>query len=78
MVEGMIYHGSAAEGKIVSAITWPKASLIVSITRGEDEFIPKGDTRLRAGDHILLICDENDAPDVYKTIEEYCQKMKEG
>lgn len=77
LVEGMIYHGSAAEGKNVSAVTWPKASLIVSITRGEDEFIPKGDTRLRAGDHILLICDENDAPDVYKTIEEYCQKMKE-
>lgn len=77
LVEGMIYHGSAAEGKMISNISWPKAALVVSVIRGESEFIPKGDTRLRAGDHILLVCDEADTPEVYKTIEEKCEQMNE-
>lgn len=75
LLDGLIYHGSAAEGKKVSEITWPKYSLIVSITRGGDEFIPKGDTRLRAGDKIVLVCHEVDAAEVYKTLEEQCQRM---
>ncbi len=47
LVEGMIYHGSAAEGKKVSAIAWPRTSLVVSLMRGEAEFVPRGDTVLR-------------------------------
>lgn len=74
---GLIYHGSAAEGKMVSDITWPKGSLIVSITRGEEEFIPKGDTRLKAGDKIVLVCHEEDGPEVHKTLEEECRRICE-
>ena len=40
-------------------VSLPKASLIVGIHRGEDFFIPRGDTKLRIGDTITLICDAN-------------------
>lgn len=78
LVNGMIYHGSFAEGKKVSDIVWPQRCLVVSLMRGETEFIPKGDSRFRAGDRILLLCDEEDAPGVHEIIEEKCQNMKEG
>ena len=58
LVEGMIYHGSPAEGKKVSAIAWPRTSWWVSLMRGEAEFVPRGDTVLRAGDKIVVLCDE--------------------
>ncbi len=41
----------------VSELALPKTSLIVAVYRGEDFFIPKGDTKLQKGDSITLICD---------------------
>ena len=75
LVEGMIYHGSAAEGKKVSAIAWPRTSLVVSLMRGEAEFVPRGDTVLRAGDKIVVLCDETSQGQLHKALQEYCETV---
>lgn len=76
LVEGMIYHGSAAEGKMVSAIAWPRTSLVVSLMRGDAEFVPRGDTMLLAGDKIVVLCDETSQSQLHRTLQEYCQTIE--
>lgn len=76
LLDGMIHHGSAAENKKVSEITWPDTCLLVSLMRGETEFVPKGETVLQAGDRIVLLCDENAASAVRQTLERQCERVR--
>ncbi|WP_460644199.1 TrkA C-terminal domain-containing protein [Lacrimispora brassicae] len=50
LVEGMVFHGSEAEGQKVSEIQWPRTCLLVSLMRGEAEFVPRGETKFAAGE----------------------------
>ena len=76
LVEGMIFHGSAAEGMKVSEIAWPKTCLVVSLMRGEAEFVPRGDTKLLAGDKIVVLCDETAEGQLHRTLQEFCETVK--
>lgn len=76
LVEGMIFHGSTAEGLKVSEITWPRTCLVVSLMRGETEFVPRGDTALLAGDKIVVLCDESAQSQLHGTLREYCETVK--
>ena len=73
LVDGVICHGAAAAGKSVAQVQWPEGCLMVSLVRGEEEFVPNGDTVLSAGDRVVLLCDAWIAPDVYAVME--CQCM---
>ena len=75
LVEGMIYHGSAAEGQKIAAIAWPSTCLVVSLMRGEAEFVPRGDTVLMAGDRIVTLCDETAEGELHRTLQEYCETV---
>ncbi len=46
---------SAAVGKEIREIRLPQSSLVVSVLRQEETFIPHGTYRLQAGDHIIVI-----------------------
>lgn len=76
LVNGIIYHGSAAEGMKISEIAWPKTCLVVSLTRGEAEFVPRGDMTIQAGDRIVILCDEAAEGLVHQTLEEHCQRFQ--
>lgn len=75
IVESMIYHGSAAAGRQISEIAWPKTALVVSVARWGSEFVPRGDTRIMAGDKLVVICDEAMEGLVHQTLEEECQTV---
>ncbi len=49
--------GAIADGKRVRDVRWPSGCLIIGLRRGESEIqiVPRGDTRLRAGDY-LVVC----------------------
>lgn len=72
LVESLIYHGSKAENNKISEINWPKSCLVVSIMRSDAEFVPNGETVLKAGDKIVILCDEIVAPNAYRLLEEEC------
>lgn len=78
LVEGMIFHGSTAEGLKISEINWPRTCLVVSLMRGEAEFVPRGDTVLLAGDKIVVLCDESAQSLLHGTLQEYCETVKMG
>ena len=48
--------GSRADQKLVRDLRWPKDCLVVSILRGNEELIPKGDTRIQTGDYVVVMC----------------------
>ncbi len=78
LINSVISHGSAAENRTVSDIVWPEHCLVVSVMRGEEELVPKGNTVFRAGDRIILLCDENYASDAHRTLEHQCQRVRVG
>lgn len=77
LLESIISHGAAADRKRVAEITWPETCLVVSLMRGGEEFIPKGDTVLNAGDRVVLLCDEAMAAEAHETLAHYCERIGE-
>lgn len=75
LVEGMIYHGSAAEGRTISEIKWPLTCLVISLVRNDGEFVPRGETSLQAGDKIIVLCDESAEGQLHRTLHDYCQTV---
>lgn len=75
--KGMLHEfpvevGSLAAGKKVKEIGWPQDILIVSIHRGVNELVPRGNTKIIPGDY-LLILSENDV-NITNCIKGYCYK----
>lgn len=78
LVEGMIFHGSEAEGRKVSEINWPETCLLVSLVRGDAEFVPRGDTVFLAGDKIVILCDGLVEGELYRLLHDVCETVKLG
>lgn len=76
LVEGMIFHGSEAEGRRVSEICWPETCLLVSLLRGDAECVPRGDTTLAAGDKIVILCDETAQKKLHDVLQDVCETVK--
>jgi trk system potassium uptake protein TrkA len=57
IIEIEVAEGSPAAGKIVADVTLPDGSLIISLLRDGDGFVPKADSEIRAGDEVLLVLD---------------------
>ena len=55
VTEELIRNGSQLKDVAV-----PKHSLVIMVRRGDNFFVPKGDTELQLGDYLLVISDENE------------------
>ncbi|GAU79534.1 ClC family H(+)/Cl(-) exchange transporter [Fusibacter sp. 3D3] len=55
IIESIVRHDSIFENKTVRDVPWPKNCLLVSVKRGEREFIPKGDTIIKVGDYMFIL-----------------------
>lgn len=49
-----IYAGSQLDGARISEFDWPEGSLVLGVFRGEQELVPHGDTKLQAGDTLVV------------------------
>lgn len=58
---------SVAVGKSIAELNIPRSAVLVSIQRGEEVIIPRGDTELRVGDIVTILC-ETDATSTVKEI----------
>jgi len=70
--EFVIMSGSVLEGRMVMDIHWPGNCLLVAVERGGKELIPRGKTRLEAGDRLTVLTDERDAGYVHDKLENLC------
>ncbi|HOM01522.1 MAG TPA: ClC family H(+)/Cl(-) exchange transporter [Acetivibrio sp.] len=75
IIETPIVMGSLLEGKKIKEVEWPANCLIVGVKRGEVELIPNGDTKLVSGDYLIVLSNENDAPDVKECLSKAGQNL---
>ncbi len=70
MVELDLSPDSAAVGKTLSEYNFPVDITVALITRSRTNeiVIPNGNSRMYAGDHILLVCDRDDFDDIWRTL----------
>ncbi len=57
IIEVEVGEGSVAAGRRVQDVVLPDGSLIISVLRGGNGFVPKGESVIEAGDQVLLILD---------------------
>ncbi len=55
--EFVVHHGSLAEKTAVRDLHLPARCLLVAVSRGGHDILPKGDTRLLAGDMLVVLTD---------------------
>lgn len=68
----VIMSGSVLEGRTVMEIHWPKNCLLVALERDGKELIPRGKTKLMAGDRLTVMTDERDAGYIHDKLENLC------
>jgi len=56
--------GSSLDGKKLKDISLPQSCLLVGIKRGTHELIPKGNTKILAGDYLVVLADEDKATEI--------------
>ncbi len=59
ILEFAVCMGSQLDGKQIKEVKWPPHCLLVSVKRGEDEIIPKGDTVIYPGDYLIILTNED-------------------
>ncbi|MGL5089226.1 MAG: ClC family H(+)/Cl(-) exchange transporter [Cetobacterium sp.] len=59
---------SEFENKLIKEIKWPEHSLVISIKRAEVEYIPKGNSKILAGDVIVLLLPSKQADIINETL----------
>jgi trk system potassium uptake protein TrkA len=65
LVKLTVAIGSPADGKRISDVGLPRGSIVVAVDRkGNDLVIPSGDTALRAGDEVVVMCKRDARTDV--------------
>jgi len=56
-IDTTLASGSRAAGRTVAKLNLPRPAVLVSIRRGRNLLIPHGDTKLRTGDVVTLLCE---------------------
>lgn len=64
IIETAIFMGSMLDGKKVKEMEWPPHCLVVGIKRGNIEIIPDGETKMLAGDYLIVLSNEDNAAEV--------------
>ena len=69
IIEVPVCLGSNLENKCIKDIQWPPSCLLVGIERGGQEIIPKGDTKIFAGDYLIVLTDETEEVSTRKKLQ---------
>lgn len=70
LLEIPVVIGSVLDGNMIKDIKWPSKCLIVSIKRGNEEIIPKGNTEIFIGDYVVALTTEQNSPSVNEELHE--------
>lgn len=70
--EYVVHHGAWIAGKRISDVKWSKGCLLIAIKRGETELIPKGHTKIKAGDTVVTLTEEEELANVSEKMKQLC------
>lgn len=68
VIEYPVTAESSFDGMAVRDFPWPENMLLISIRRGENEILTRGDTIMKVGDALLILTDSNSVSEVKKKI----------
>ena len=68
LAEFPVEPNSPADGQLVARLTWPANLILVAVRRGSEEFIPKGDFRLQAGDYLLALYEQSETTAIRQAV----------
>ena len=66
VIEYPVTAESSFDGMAVRDFPWPENMLLISIRRGENEILTRGDTIMKVGDALLILTDSNSVSEVKK------------
>jgi CPA1 family monovalent cation:H+ antiporter len=75
-LEVIIPEDSSTAGKTIAELEIPRAAVLVSIQRGNEVIIPRGDTQLLPGDIVTVLCENTIILEVKKML--IGDQIKEG
>ncbi len=64
VMELRVERGSKVDEHLISEIAWPSGSVVAAVRRQGTVIIPRGDTRLRAGDILTVVSMEEELPNL--------------
>ena len=56
LLEGEVQKGSALDGKTLAEAGMPPSTIVAAILRGNETILPRGGTKVVAGDRLLALC----------------------
>lgn len=59
IIQVQVTEGCKAQGQRIRDLGIPEKAVIIALFRGEESFIPRGDTVVKAGDNVLALADES-------------------
>ncbi len=68
-LEVTIAPGARVIGKSIAQLRLPRSAVLVSITRVDEVIIPRGDSRLRAGDTVTTLCETSSVEAIRQFLE---------
>jgi len=77
ILEFIICVGSKLDGCQIKSVAWPTQCLLVNVKRGSNELVPKGDTRIIAGDYLYVLAAATQVDEV-RSLAGYCTLVSEG
>lgn len=62
-------------GKMIRDIPWPHDVVIATVRRGAKEVITRGDTTIRTGDILIVVCDEGVVGERFEAVNQLARKL---
>lgn len=75
LIESRVHLGSAMDERPLSEIDLPEGCLVVSVSRGHREVVPHGGTVIKAGDKLVVLCDEARLMEAQQELDVRCHKI---
>ena len=72
IMELPVEMGATADGKLMRDVRWPYGCLVIGLRRGERQIVPHGDTRLRAGDYLVVLFSGEEEREVRPAMRRLC------
>lgn len=75
IIESDVYIGSPADGNKIKELSLPEGSLVISLVRHGKEIIPSGETIIKGGDYLVVLCAEDYQDAVFAKLDELCKTV---
>lgn len=75
IIESDVYIGSPADGNKIKELLLPEGSLVISLVRHGKEIIPSGETIIKGGDYLVVLCAEDYQDAVFAKLDELCKTV---